>query len=489
MAGVDVARLHGHEILDKLIRRLHRLLEEGNDDLVNLFLERGIAAVQRLAEKLGQDANQLVIDQGCALEARLFQPLDLLLDDELERGRADKEGRRRARRVVEDGADIHVLDLVKGIHRLDAVGIQLVEDEADSGTTRQLRARKLRVVAIQHRAPLVSELGDDVEHNVGAVAEQGRAQRLELLRILLQRARDAGLDVGQGLLDVHHQDEVELSGQIGRAAVGALVPIGLVVLEKVLFGLEGRVDGLLVVNVPLSAVDDRDIAETERDDAPSQDVDHIGALVHQIHLGEDADGALALGVHLSGQLQAVRVGEIDVGGGDGQDDGVGLLDVLEDHVSDLALDIAGLVANGHAGQAGKIDEGEVEDVWGVDAQVDGGRGDACVPANLGLGLPADLIPNLVEVKELLAWDVEELAPLARVGCSVGGALDFRVDAIGPRVGRAVDELEDERPTGDDAGTAGQATDGGGWVSPATAKGGRNREKGGGHLQVATDNVF
>ena len=38
-------------------------------------------------------------------------------------------------RVVEDGADVNVLDMVKGINGLDTVGVKLVEHETDTRTT------------------------------------------------------------------------------------------------------------------------------------------------------------------------------------------------------------------------------------------------------------------------------------------------------------------------------------------------------------------
>ena len=118
----------------------------------------------------------------------------------------------------------------------------------------------------------------------------------------------------------------------------------------------------------------------------------------------------------------------------------------------MALDIAGLVAHGYLGEAGQIDEGQGEDVGGVDPEVDGGRGNASVAANLGLCLSADLIADLVEVEELLAGDVQELAPLVGVRLLVGtGAVDeVLVCAVDLVVrGGAVDELEDEGSAGDD----------------------------------------
>jgi hypothetical protein len=49
---------------------------------------------------------------------------------------------------------------------------------------------------------------------------------------------DACLDVWEGLLDVHHEDEVELPGEIRGTTVRCLVPVRAVVLEEVLLILQ-----------------------------------------------------------------------------------------------------------------------------------------------------------------------------------------------------------------------------------------------------------
>jgi hypothetical protein len=132
------------------------------------------------------------------------------------------------------------------------------------------------------------------------------------------------------------------------------------------------------------------------------------------------------------------------------------LDVLEDHVADLPLDIAWLVADGDSCKAGEIDQGEVEDVGRVDAQIDRGRRDAGVPADFGLCLPANLIADLVEVVELLAGDVQELAPLLDVGRLIGAVGDLLLQAVRLRLAWPVDKLENEGSTSDDAGATGEA---------------------------------
>lgn len=134
------------------------------------------------------------------------------------------------------------------------------------------------------------------------------------------------------------------------------------VLEEVLLVLQSVSDRLLVLDVTLTTVDDGDVTQTQRDNPSSENIHNVGSLIHQIDLTQDTDGALSLGVYLARQLQTVGVGQILVGRGHGQDDSVGLADVLEHHILDLALNVLRLVSDRHLGQTGQIDEGQCEDV-------------------------------------------------------------------------------------------------------------------------------
>ena len=66
------------------------------------------------------------------------------------------------------------------------------------------------------------------------------------------------------------------------------------------------------------------------------------------------DSAPAFRVHDARQLQGVAVDQVSVGGGDGQDDAGGVADVLQHHLADALLDVGGLVAHGHLGNAGQV---------------------------------------------------------------------------------------------------------------------------------------
>lgn len=68
--------------------------------------------------------------------------------------------------------------------------------------------------------------------------------------------------------------------------------------------------------------------------------------LHKIDLGQDSDSSGTLGVDITGKTKTVRVGKIDIGGSDCQNDGVGLGDVFDNHVPDLFFNILRLVSNG-----------------------------------------------------------------------------------------------------------------------------------------------
>ena len=194
-------------------------------------------------------------------------------------------------------------------------------------------------------------------------------------------------------------------------------------LEELTRGLQGRTDGLVVLNVSLTTVDYWYISQSQRDDPASENIDNVRSLVpevdclsnkmcempgrnsHQVDLRQNTNRPLTLRINLSCQLQPIRVRQVRVGCGDSKNDTSWSRDILEQHVPDLLLNIARLVADWNLCQARQIDEREGEDIRREDAQVDGKRGDASILARLGLGVANDLFPNLVEVVELLAGEV------------------------------------------------------------------------------------
>jgi hypothetical protein len=78
-----------------------------------------------------------------------------------------------------------------------------------------------------------------------------------------------------------------------------------------------------------------------------------------------------------------------------------------------------LITDGHFGQTGKIDESQREDIRRVDSKVDWIRRYPSITAGLGFSVFHDFLPNLVEIEELLAREVEEFTPFIRVDVWVG----------------------------------------------------------------------
>lgn len=195
------------------------------------------------------------------------------------------------------------------------------------------------------------------------------------------------------------------------------------VLEEALLILQGSRNLLLVLNVPLATVDHRNVAQSQGDDSAGQNIDDVGSMIHQIHLCQDTDCPLTLRIHLPSKLQTVRIGQILIRCGDGQDDRVRLLDIFQDHLLDLPLDISGLVSHRHLGQTGQIDQSQGQDLGGVDSQVDGFVGNAQITTSLRIGSSDNLISDLVEVVEFFVLNMEELAPLVCVRLVLGVSID------------------------------------------------------------------
>jgi hypothetical protein len=104
-----------------------------------------------------------------------------------------------------------------------------------------------------------------------------------------------------------------LGQKLGPASVGN-VAVHWVVLEKVLFLLPRFFHGQVGHDVLLAAVDDADKAEFERVRPACQDVEGVGAGIHQIELCQHAESPQTSRVDRASQLEGIGIGEVDVGG-------------------------------------------------------------------------------------------------------------------------------------------------------------------------------
>jgi hypothetical protein len=188
-----------------------------------------------------------------------------------------------------------------------------------------------------------------------------------------------------------------------------------VVLEELTFMVQSSTDRLLVLDIPLTTIDNRNVTKTKVNDAASENVYDVRARVHQVNLGEHTDRTLTLGVNLPRHLESIRVRKIGVSGSHGEDDTRRLGDEAQQHITDLLLDVAGLVSDGHLRETGQVNQSKGEDFGAEDAQIDGLRRDACVLARLGLCVAYDLGTDFVEIVELLVGKVQKFTPFLSIG--------------------------------------------------------------------------
>ena len=144
VGGVHVACLHVHHVGDELVRGCHSALEVCDHNGVELVLQSGVSLEGLdLEQELSKNDHELVVHEAAALETWLLKSLDLLLDNDFESCRPDEKGRcgtlsesRKSAnehgrylvivthgRVVEDCANVTVLDLIEGVDALDSIAV------------------------------------------------------------------------------------------------------------------------------------------------------------------------------------------------------------------------------------------------------------------------------------------------------------------------------------------------------------------------------
>mmetsp|Transcript_160689 Transcript_160689/g.390342 ORF Transcript_160689/g.390342 Transcript_160689/m.390342 type:complete len:229 (-) Transcript_160689:13-699(-) len=149
-----------------------------------------------------------------------------------------------------------------------------------------------------------------------------------------------------------------------------------------------------------------------------QNIERIGARVHQIHLGEHANCAGALRIDLERHLERIRVGDVSVRRSHGKDHRRGVRDVLAAHRTNLCLDICGLISHRHLGDARQVNHRQVQHMGRVDLQVDGLLRDALVAPGRALRLALDLRADFGKISKARSRQVREFAPL--LALNVGG---------------------------------------------------------------------
>ena len=70
------------------------------------------------------------------------------------------------RRVVQNSTDIHILDLVKGVHGLDCIGKDFMKHKTDSCATTQLIRGDFIGGAVNCGSEFIAKLSDDIQDQI-----------------------------------------------------------------------------------------------------------------------------------------------------------------------------------------------------------------------------------------------------------------------------------------------------------------------------------
>lgn len=90
--------------------------------------------------------------------------------------------------------------------------------------------------------------------------------------------------------------------------------------EELLLLAAGVFHRQVQVDVLLRTVHHANEPELERVCPTRKNVEGVSASVHEVELGEHTERAKTTGVNRASQLERVRVGQVDVGWGNGEDD-------------------------------------------------------------------------------------------------------------------------------------------------------------------------
>ncbi len=88
-----------------------------------------------------------------------------------------------------------------------------MKDKGNTGTSRQLIRGQLVRVSINRVPVLGRKLCDDVENEVGLVSkviDERVSKGLELRLVLLERPLNLGLDLGQSIFDMMHENLLDV---------------------------------------------------------------------------------------------------------------------------------------------------------------------------------------------------------------------------------------------------------------------------------------
>lgn len=134
--------------------------------------------------------------------------------------------------------------------------------------------------------------------------------------VLFLRQRDLNLLIQQRdrFLDMVDQDGVEGFGEERDAHFVGKLSVYTVGREVQCLGLKSGLDSHTIDDVLLRAALDAIVSQLERIHRAIKKLERVCALIHEVDFCEHANCAVAIRIHFLGNLERVRVGEVDVGG-------------------------------------------------------------------------------------------------------------------------------------------------------------------------------
>lgn len=212
--------------------------------------------------------------------------------------------------------------------------------------------------------------------------------------------------------DVSEQDTSHLSGEhFAPKVTRRHSRIDWVGVEKCHLFFHGRFDGDLILNILLSSILDTHKAQTQLNLLVHDHALGVRASVHDVDLGDDANGSDTLGINPARHPETLLRGHISVGSDDAKNDGSGVANISFSHAASNLLNVFWLAWDRHESDSWQVNQSEVWACVGVHVQHDR------VVYNVGIGTADfvsetdDRVSHLLEVGELLASELlGELSP-------------------------------------------------------------------------------
>ncbi len=105
------------------------------------------------------DLDELLVHKLDTPQARRLEELDLRLDEQVKRDLGHKQARARAGGVTDGGADVLVLERLRGIDIRERISKDVIENVVDPCATVELFGGDVNVRTLDRRDEVTSELG------------------------------------------------------------------------------------------------------------------------------------------------------------------------------------------------------------------------------------------------------------------------------------------------------------------------------------------